>query len=296
MSKIKPSDVLLIGIIINILNTLFKDTESKHKLSTIPLQYWTAILLIILLISSLTLLWNAESNFQNNVLSYAIMLSFIGSILNILDVSLNIIAYKIVLTFISILTFVSLLKVQGNFSRIYLGLFLLVFLDVQTILYDSLKFYKEIKVLFEILFVFGIGYYVYKANFNSKQQILLLASGVLGIPLGNIILNRDLLFLIFSTVINQLMGTYDFAIDLFGVGITLDMIFILHITEFIILAIALLLKRPSLLLLSIILTGFDMTYAPVAGFRAAAIMYQLNRNDTRVNQFDLLNRSKNLQE
>lgn len=294
--KPKPTDILFLGILLRIVNKLFDDMKPKHNLKTIPLQYWTAILLVFLLASSIPLLWNAKPNLQNNILAYAIMMSFISSILDILEISLDILAYKIVLTFISIFTLISLLKAKGSFSRIYLGLFLLTFFDFLTILYER-SIYKDLRIFFEILFVFGVGYYIFKAKFNWKQLAVLTTTAVIVRELSiNIYANRltddkDLPFLIFSTVFNQLLGSYSVKTDFYGAKITSEMIFVLHFTEFAILIFALYFKRPSLVLLIILMTGFDMTYAPVVGFRAAAIMYQFNRNDTNINQFNLSKRA-----
>ncbi len=292
--ELKPTDVLLIGIVLNIFNKLFFDTASKHNLPTIPLQYWSVVLLVFLLISSIPLLWNAPSNFQNNVLSYAVMLSFIGSILDILEFSLDIFTYKLVLTFISILTFISLIKVRSFISRIYVGLFLLVFYDFLTLIYDYFKYYKEIKVVFEILFVFGVSYYIYKSNFRRKQLSLILISVVVGRLLGAFVINRDLPSTIFLIVFNQLTGSTNYAIDFYGIELTETTIFILHITEIVILAVVLILNRPSTLLLMIVLTGFNMTYAPLAGLRAIAIMYHFNRNNPNVNRIYFGQRSEDL--
>ncbi|MCE7736264.1 MAG: hypothetical protein GPJ54_15390 [Candidatus Heimdallarchaeota archaeon] len=295
MEKIKPSDIVLLGVALNILNILFTDTASVHELTPLPRSITTSILLLLVVVSAIPILWNSSTSNQNLLLSGAVILSIAGSILSIFDFTINIIGYRILIDLISILTILSLYQIKTNEGRLYVGMLGVMLIDLQTLLFTNLSvdwFVSLLSALFELLFIGALLFYIYKSKLNDIQFGIIAGLTLISIGLNRLVLERDTPLLIIRTVIEQLLGIREFAIDLFLFELTKDMLFTIHMVEFIILTVVLILNRPSKLFITIIMCGFDLTYPPLVGFRALAIMYYVNRSDEKTNEFHLIKQEK----
>lgn len=294
MEKIKPSDILLIGISFRIINILFADTSSVHNLGTLPGSVETTILLLFVIAAGIPILWNSSTTNQNLLLTAAVLLSIAGSLLSIFNFSIDIIGYRIIVDLISICTIFALYKTNSNEGRIYVILFSVVLLDLQTILFTDLSvewLVSIVGMLFETVFLAGLVYYIYKSKFSDVQLAIVAGLVLSSIGLSLFVLDRDTPLLIFRTVIEQQLGIREFAVDLILFEITNDTLFIIHVTEFIVLSAVIIFNRPPKLLLTLILCGFNLTYPPLGGFRAIAIMYYLNRSDDTIDNFIMVRRA-----
>ncbi|MHA2098018.1 MAG: hypothetical protein ACW99A_04970 [Candidatus Kariarchaeaceae archaeon] len=288
--KLNPSDILVIGIILHIANILFTDTSSIHNISTIPNSIWISILLLFLIIASVPILWKSPPSTQNFLLTGAVLLSIVGTILRLLDFSFDLLTYRILLDLIAITTIVSLFRVKSNQGRIYVILFGLILIDLQTILFSEA--YNEdlvlgISVFFEMVFLFGLLYFIYSSNFDHTKLGYLAGVTLMSVGFGSFILTKETALFILRTVIEQLLGINEFGIDLFVFEISNDNLFVIHIVEFVLLVFVLILRKPPKLFLAIILCGFNLTFPPLSGFRALAIMYYLNQNESKIDTFEL---------
>lgn len=295
MEKIKPSDIVLLGVILNILNILFTDTSSVHNLAPLPRSTITTIFLLFLVVASIPILWNSSSSIQNLFLSGAVILSIAGSILSIFDFTFNIIGYRVLVDLISIFTILSLYQTKSKEGRIYVGMLGVMLIDLQTLLFTNLSadwFVLLLGALFELLFFGALVFYIYKSKLNDIQFGILAGLTLISIGLSQLILDRDTPLLIIRTVIEQLLGIREFAINLFLFELTKDVLFSIHMVEFIILTVVLIFNKPPKLLITIIICGFDLTYPPLVGFRALSIMYYVNRSDEKTNEFSLIKRER----
>ncbi|MHA2252158.1 MAG: hypothetical protein ACXAD7_17470 [Candidatus Kariarchaeaceae archaeon] len=243
------------------------------------LEIWSFLLLIPLLILSYQLISWQFTHYTQKALLYGILLSLSGTILLIIGISSEINTYNFILILIGIFSVVGLSKENNYVIRLYLATFIIglfIFTGSSLQIKNLRELITDLKPIFELFLLVAIILFNLQQRLSKQHLSLVTTMTILGAILGYFVTSSDVGFLIMNTVFEQTLGISQFSIGfdliIFSISITTDHIFMLHFAEILNVGTILMLRIRSLPVISIILTGLDLSYPPLSGMRAIAIL------------------------
>ncbi len=272
--------LLFFTVLLNIIYILLKDTIAFHKMTLPSTEAWIIILSIfIVLITGATL--RSEEKNEYLLLNIAVILSIVAGIMVVLKVGYPSDIFEYILLTISVSTVIAIIISKNNKLRYYaitLGIFTL------NEFFSIIEFNSVITILgviFEMVLLFSIIIFIYRAKPDKLEISIMLISALIGFSAAMIITGIDVVPLILRTIIEQMLGVFQYAI-FSGSG---TYFFALHFAEIFTIFTFIYLKRKSKLVFSIIALGFDFSFPPITAIRTLAIlMYlKLSEDNTNVN-------------
>jgi hypothetical protein len=213
------------------------------------------------------------------LLYVAIFLSIGATILYIFEYDLESQSYSIFLILIALGTATGLTSNQRSVVLMYnflLGIPIFILISISFDFQFGKTHIADLNNIFEFILV--ISFWAYFLYLKPKWHEIFITSLVfiLGISFGSFISNKDTPSLIFNVIVNQTLsiGQTSWGFDRFGMSVsfTPDDIFALHIGIIFASMTLMMLKRRSIPAIAIILTGFNVSYPPLGGLRALAVL------------------------
>ncbi|MCY3410631.1 MAG: hypothetical protein INQ03_03235 [Candidatus Heimdallarchaeota archaeon] len=267
--------IIFITLILNIIYILMTDTTSMHKIVLPSVEIWSLILLIPIMVLIIAMVEPTTERWQQ-VLTIAIFISTTLTLLRAIDWTYNTTVYGYAVLLGSIATLVPLYLINKESLFYYrLTLTAIIIIDLMNILQIN-AYNTYLGSLFELFILICIIVYLYNSKLNKMELIIIISLAVIGLGLGYFLTTVGegedrLVFLIIGTVFSQLLGVSQYSIFF----ITPQMFFALHFAEIFGLGVFLVLRKKSLIIVNIVLTGLEVTFAPLVALRALAIMIYL---------------------
>lgn len=266
MTNIKK--ILFALISLNISYILLLDTSSLHGFLLPSVTQWTSILILPIVFVSYYVFTRTELKYEK-FLYFSILLALLTSILRLfLYTTLTLIyPYLPLLIALSTLYAVFLLK-DGSLRYYFYALIFATLIYLLNIIELNVVL-TTLGPIFELAVLIAIVFFFIKNKPDKTEIIIIALLTIIGFAGGMIISTKDVAPLIIKTIFEQVIGVSQYSVGKF---ITTDIFFALHFAEILSLGVFMLLRKKSLKVFNIILTGFDLTFPPLAAFRGLAIL------------------------
>ncbi len=289
LNKYRLSIFLLGTIILHHIFILMRDTSAMHGMVLPSIEIWTFVLFIPLAILSAYLLSKPAKELNLQFLYIAVILSLSSTILRSFNFSTYFMSYGLLLVMISLFTIMALYKQRKIIFQIYVltSIIALIILFITSfyINFPNIAI-TLLGIFFEVALLTSIIIYNTHLKLKNKQLIIIFISSIIGLIIGYMIIyldNNDINSvpaLILRTVFEQTLGISQFSFTLFNfIEFKTEYFFIIHFIEIFNVGAILLVKKRSIPAISLILTGFDLSYPPLSWMRALAVLLYLKSKE-----------------